>query len=697
VERLPLRLRLFLFFAALAAGGVIAVAGGLWLGFRRLGEPAALSAFVTAGAVAGFAIVGLCAWVWFLFDEHVAKAVEAVAAGLRARAHAGAGGADAGARARYLGDLAPAARAVAERLAATQTALALAVERETTRLATEKARLEALLADVPEGVLLCSAEHTIVFYNGQAAALVGGGMPPGLDRPVFRWLREGPIRHAYERLLATRGDDAASDLLCATTGGGRVLSARMRLLRLPDDAGGLPGYVLTLRDITTELATHARRERLLEEIFDRIRRPAANLQTVIGALGGAGGGGGEGGQTPALDAALAGEARALAAAVTELGRRYDESRAEWWPMSEIRARDLADGIAARLDVLGVPAAVAAEALMLRCDAFQIVALVARLAERLAASGRGEALAVAIRADPPSAAVEIGWSGAALPVATLEAWLAEPLEVGLADVTGRTVLSAHGTELWPEAEAAGRARLLLPVRAARPAVGPPHPAPRIAAYDFDLLARARVEALSARRLAELTYVVFDTETTGLLPSQGDEIVQIAAVRLVNGRIVAGERFESLVNPGRPIPAAATAVHGITEAMVAGAPPIETVGRRFHAFAEGAVLVAHNAPFDLEFLRRHEAGIGRRFDHPVLDTVLLSAVLYGGHETHSLDALAERLGIAIRPAARHTAMGDTLATAEAFLRMLPMLEARGLSTFGVLVAELKRHGRILRDLN
>ena len=190
---------------------------------------------------------------------------------------------------------------------------------------------------------------------------------------------------------------------------------------------------------------------------------------------------------------------------------------------------------------------------------------------------------------------------------------------------------------------------------------------------------------------------DTETTGLLPSQGDEIVQIAAVRVVNGRLVAGEAFESLVNPGRRIPAASTAVHHVSDAMVADAPPIAVVGRRFHKFAEGAVLVAHNAPFDLEFLRRHETDIGHRFDHPVLDTVLLSAVLFGGHETHTLDALCERLGIVIPEAARHTAMGDTVATAEALLKLLPMLTAQGTLTFGDVVREVKKHGRLLRDLN
>lgn len=687
--RLSLRLRIFLFFALVALGGMAAIAAGAWVGYSRLGQPEALSAFVMAGTVSGFAVLGLSAWVWLMFDENVAKAIEGLSARLRARAHADvATGVDAQG-ARYLGDLAPAAAAVADTLSETRNALAQAVQRETTRLAQEKARLEALLADVPEGVLLCSPEHQIVFYNGQAAELIARDHAPGLDRPVFDYLRQAPIAHAYERLLSADEGDAASDLLCATVEAGRVLSARMRLLRLPEQEGGLPGYVLTLRDVTADLAVHARRERLLEDIFDRVRRPAANLRTLVDARPAEG--------DAALDAALAGEAKALAGSVTELAARYDATRGEWWPMAEARARDLADGITARLGAEGIAAPVDAERLLLRCDAFGIVALVSHLAARLAGAERGSALGIEIAADPPGAFIALSWRGAPLPVAALDAWLEEPLEIGLADVTGRVVLGTHGTDCWPEAGDDGRARLLMPIRAARPAVAPPHPAPRSAIYDFELLSKARTEAVADRRLIDLTYVVFDTETTGLLPSQGDEIVQIAALRCVNGRLVEGEAFESLVNPGRSIPAAATAVHHVTNQMVADAPSIDMIGRRFHRFASGAVLVAHNAPFDLEFLRRHEAGIGHRFDNPVLDTVLLSAVVFGAHETHTLDALGERLGILIPEHERHTAMGDTRATTEAFLKLLPMLRARGLETFGDVVAEVKKHSRLLKDLN
>ena len=216
------------------------------------------------------------------------------------------------------------------------------------------------------------------------------------------------------------------------------------------------------------------------------------------------------------------------------------------------------------------------------------------------------------------------------------------------------------------------------------------------YDFDLLDRGASRSTEDLPLRALTYAVFDTETTGLLPHK-DEIVQIGALRVVNGRIVPGEVIDQLVNPGRPIPASASKVHRVTDAMVQGAPDIASAGARFHEFAKGSVIVAHNAPFDMAFLRRHAQRMGVEWDNPILDTVLLSAVLFGTNETHTLDALCDRLGVALPAMLRHTALGDAQATAEVFVRMLPLLEAQGLSTFGEVIAETRRHGRLLEDLN
>ncbi|WP_336390198.1 PolC-type DNA polymerase III [Paracoccus alcaliphilus] len=104
-----------------------------------------------------------------------------------------------------------------------------------------------------------------------------------------------------------------------------------------------------------------------------------------------------------------------------------------------------------------------------------------------------------------------------------------------------------------------------------------------------------------------------------------------------------------------------------------------------------------PFDMGFLRNAALETGAHFDNRVLDTVLLSAMLWGQSAPHSLDALTERLGIVIPEGDRHTAMGDTLATAEAYLRLIAALEAKGLERFEDILTEARRHRRLIEDAN
>ena len=198
------------------------------------------------------------------------------------------------------------------------------------------------------------------------------------------------------------------------------------------------------------------------------------------------------------------------------------------------------------------------------------------------------------------------------------------------------------------------------------------------YDFSLFDRdTSLDQLDVP-LSDLTYVVFDSETTGLRPSQGDEVVQISGLRIVDKRILVDESFDELVNPGFPIPPASTRFHGITDDMVAEAPPVAEVLQRFAEFTAGSILVAHNAAFDMKFLKLKEESSGVSFDNPVLDTLLLSFVMQPNHSAHTLDAIAARFGIEIPPEARHTARGDALSTAEVFLRMLDTLPSQGILT-------------------
>jgi len=199
------------------------------------------------------------------------------------------------------------------------------------------------------------------------------------------------------------------------------------------------------------------------------------------------------------------------------------------------------------------------------------------------------------------------------------------------------------------------------------------------YDFDLFRASESQhALDDRRLTELSYTVFDTETTGLEPATGDQIIQIGAARLVNGKLLRQEAFEQLVDPQRDLPAAGIAIHGIQPEMVRGQPTIDRVLPAFHTYARDTVLVAHNAAFDMRFLQLAEGRSGVIFDQPVLDTLLLSAVVHPNQESHRLEAIAERFGITV--IGRHTALGDAIVTAEVFLKLIPLLAAMGIHTLG-----------------
>lgn len=214
------------------------------------------------------------------------------------------------------------------------------------------------------------------------------------------------------------------------------------------------------------------------------------------------------------------------------------------------------------------------------------------------------------------------------------------------------------------------------------------------YDFSLFESQDAGYALDKALDDLDYVVFDTETTGLNPGRGDQIVQISGVRLVKGAPT-GEEFNTLVNPGIPIPPSSTRFHGISDDMVAGAPLLADAIRSFAGFVKGSVLVAHNAAFDMKFVRMHEQESGVVFDNPVLDTLLISFVLQPNHSAHTLDAIAARFGVSISDEVRHTALGDARGTAEIFVRMLPVLRRNGLATLGELLEASNRVFHIRRE--
>jgi DNA polymerase III epsilon subunit family exonuclease len=178
----------------------------------------------------------------------------------------------------------------------------------------------------------------------------------------------------------------------------------------------------------------------------------------------------------------------------------------------------------------------------------------------------------------------------------------------------------------------------------------------------------------------TYVVVDLETTGLSPVSSS-ICEIGAVR-VHG-LELGARFETLVNPRRPLPASVAALTGIDQRQLRSAPPVELAVRRFLEFAGDAVLVAHNARFDIAFLDREvERLTGRRLAAPVVDTLWLARRLLAGRVSRmGLASLSHFFGTAARPC--HRALPDAEATGEILLALIGLAQERGAATVAELV--------------
>src|SRR5579884_3160497 len=183
------------------------------------------------------------------------------------------------------------------------------------------------------------------------------------------------------------------------------------------------------------------------------------------------------------------------------------------------------------------------------------------------------------------------------------------------------------------------------------------------------------------LEQATYVVVDLETTGLRPVSS-QICEIGAVKIARFEIV--DEFATLVDPRVPLGAAVSALTGLTDRQLRGAPAASVAVRRFLAFAGDAVLVAHNARFDLAFLDREtERLTGLRLAAPVIDTVALARrVLAGRVPRASLAQLAYFFGTSVEPC--HRALPDAQATAEVLLALLGLAQERGARTVADAVA-------------
>ncbi|MGV3634649.1 MAG: exonuclease domain-containing protein, partial [Pseudorhodoplanes sp.] len=184
--------------------------------------------------------------------------------------------------------------------------------------------------------------------------------------------------------------------------------------------------------------------------------------------------------------------------------------------------------------------------------------------------------------------------------------------------------------------------------------------------------------NATPLISIDAVVIDTETTGLDPRKA-RLIEVAAVRIVSGRIEPAQSFRRLVNPGEIIPRESTAVHGIDAAAVADAPAFAQVWPEFSDFVGSSVVIGHTVGFDLAILQRECERAGLRWQRPrALDTQHLAQVAEPRLGGYSLEQLSQWLGVDVTN--RHSALGDALTTARVFEALIPKLREGGIRPFG-----------------
>ena len=570
----------------------------------------------------------------------------------------------------------------------------------------EKNRLAALMSELTQSVVVCNLDGRVLLYNNRARmqfrtlskspTAAGGGELLGLGRSIYSIFDRKLVTHALENIQNRLQRGAASPIaqFITSTQAGQLLRVQMAPVRAVD-TNDITGFVMMLDNITRDFEADAEKDRLLFTLTEGSRAAIANAQAAIEVL-----------EYPDIEpdmrerlfAVVRDEIHGLGKRIAEMQSSSTQNLRSRWSLEEMHGADLIEAAVRRIETtLPIKAAwdEVDTKLWLKVESFSLLQALVHLAGRLYEDCHVETVQLRLQENGQRAQLDLLWSPTLSITKAVIGWELEQIRIGTEtmSLTVQDVLNRHSGESWCEREAnTGRMffRFLLPLASPQEELAASvflNNDSRPEYYDFDLFKNTeQSRSMDDRLLSELTYTVFDTETTGLNPAGGDEIIQIGAIRIVNSKIRQHECFDQLIDPKRSIPAAGIPIHGIRPEMVKGQPTIDQVLPAFHTFAQDTVLVAHNAAFDMRCLQVKEAKTGVVFDHPVLDTLLLSAVLHPNQESHRLEAIAERFNVTI--IGRHTALGDALVTAEIFAHMIPLLMEKGITTLGQARAEAQK---------
>lgn len=569
------------------------------------------------------------------------------------------------------------------------------------RVRQEKNRLAALMSELTQAVVVCNLDGRILLYNNRARlqfqafsqtpGLADGAELIGIGRSIYAVFERQLVIHALENIQQRleRGAASPSTQFVTTTPSGQLLRVQIAPVRPGEiderNVDAVSGFVLMLDNVTRNFEQESLRDQLLHGLTEGSRSSLASMQAALDMLGYAD-------LEPEMRERFMGvlheELAAMSERITNLVQHSTQGLKTRWPLEEMAGTDLMTAAQRQIQnhcQRSVTVDTVDESLWLKVESFTLLQALTYLSSRLVDEFEVKFLRLRLQQVGARGQLDLIWTGHAMSSETVMTWEMDDMRFGAQStpLTVRDVVERHGGEMWFERERIRHEaffRFLLPLASAQEqleATQLQHSDSRPEFYDFDLFqVTESTSALDDRLLSELSYTVFDTETTGLNPSAGDAIIQLGAVRIVNGHLLRHECFDQLVDPVRSIPTESIQIHGITQDEVLDKPRIDAVLPALHAFAQDTVLVAHNAAFDMKFLQLQELATGVTFHQPVLDTLLLSAVVHPQQESHQLEAIAERFNITV--VGRHTALGDAIMTAEVLLRLIPLLGEMGIHT-------------------
>jgi DNA polymerase-3 subunit epsilon len=572
---------------------------------------------------------------------------------------------------------------LAAAVASSKRAISEAVAERSRDLESRRERLETILTSLEAGIVVCDERARIVFYNPAARRVFRDNPALGIGHSLHLLCAATAIEGALQVLRKRQVRTAAAgeregdvSFVCTAPQGG-VLSCRIRLL--PPLPGLSWSFLFVCEDISGEADARGRREDLLRGAVKGMRAPLTSLSLSADSL--------EllpdldPSRRAALERTIAEDAHALVGQFEVLAREVEELESPRFVIRDVFVEDLVTSVAQRLGEEGIRLTLLGEPLWVKADVQALLFLLEFFARGIHRHGGAAALEIETLLGDRRVYFNYCWRGDIVPEAEILKWTSSPA-APWGSHTVAEVLERLGSEVWSQPhESPGFATLRFPVPSSPNQWASPAPALPSRPVYVDQAAPAAVELAAGWEqlpLERVHFVVFDTETTGLSPLGGDEIISLAGVRIMNRGIVVGETFDRLVDPGRPIPLSSVRFHGITDEQVRGRPGIGQALRAFHEFVGDAVLVGHNGMFDLRFIRLKEPVAGVHFRGPVLDTLALSRFLHDHTPLHSLDAVARRVGVVVRD--RHTALGDALITAQVLLKFIYLLQERGVTTLG-----------------